>query len=133
MSERTRNDWGIIGRRIVAVLGCAVVTAVHVGSHSFAFMVPSGAPCKEAQIEIKQLSNAVDTYRLASPSRSLPVSLETLAEGPNPLIGEVPGDPWGNPYRYVYTRLDQPTGFVVYSTGPDGIAGTSDDILGEGR
>jgi general secretion pathway protein G len=36
-------------------------------------------------------------------------------------------DPWGNPYQYKYTGIkEQP--FEIWSLGPDGKDGTSDDI-----
>merc|ERR1711974_91372 len=68
----------------------------------FAFGAINQAGNKEAQIEIKQLSNMVETYYLASSPRSLPNSLEDLAEGSSKLTEEVPKDPWGN--DYIYTK-----------------------------
>jgi len=44
--------------------------------------------------------------------------------GPYLRPGKVPTDPWSTPYAYTAT----PTGFVVTSAGPDGKAGTGDDV-----
>jgi len=40
----------------------------------------------------------------------------------------VPKDPWGNDYIYTCPGKHNPTSFDVMSLGPDGQAGTSDDI-----
>jgi general secretion pathway protein G len=47
-----------------------------------------------------------------------------------PHIEEIPADPWGNPYQYVYpgqqnAHLDKPD---IWSWGPDQQSGTEDDI-----
>jgi hypothetical protein len=82
-----------------------------------------------AEIEIKQLSNMVETYYLASSPRTLPAQLDELSSGENKLTEEVPKDPWGNPYIYVYTGERD---FVIFSAGEDETAGTEDDIFEEG-
>ena len=46
-------------------------------------------------------------------------------QGPYIMKRGVPTDPWGNPYAYATT----PTAAQVASAGPDGKAGTGDDIL----
>jgi general secretion pathway protein G len=37
-------------------------------------------------------------------------------------------DPWGNPYQYRNPGRHNPKGYDVFSMGPDGVAGTLDDI-----
>lgn len=37
-------------------------------------------------------------------------------------------DPWGNQYVYEFVNAETP-GFMIYSLGPDGKAGTKDDIV----
>lgn len=41
---------------------------------------------------------------------------------------EVPLDPWGQEYVYVYPGLEDPDGFDLISNGPDMQPGTDDDI-----
>ena len=41
---------------------------------------------------------------------------------------EVPLDPWGNPYLYECPGKHNPSGYDLSSSGPDGRAGTDDDI-----
>lgn len=40
----------------------------------------------------------------------------------------IPKDPWGNDYAYEYPGRHNPSSFDLSSPGPDGRAGTDDDI-----
>jgi general secretion pathway protein G len=40
----------------------------------------------------------------------------------------IPQDPWGNPYLYSYPGKHNPSGFDLWSAGPDGKSGDADDI-----
>jgi general secretion pathway protein G len=42
---------------------------------------------------------------------------------------EIPNDPWGNEYQYLCPGSRNPTGFDLFSAGPDGQPGTEDDIV----
>jgi general secretion pathway protein G len=42
--------------------------------------------------------------------------------------GKLPLDPWGEPYRYRYPGTKNKGGYDLYSTGPDKVDGTEDDI-----
>ena len=44
------------------------------------------------------------------------------------LKNDIPLDPWGNPYIYECPGKNNPTGYDIMSMGPDGRAGTEDDI-----
>jgi len=64
-----------------------------------------------------------------------PRSLQDLLQKPNnaknwhgPYLENFPVDPWNNPYIYVYPGKHNPSGYDLYSAGPDGKAGTDDDI-----
>lgn len=41
---------------------------------------------------------------------------------------EIPLDPWGKPYVYLYPGERNVQGYDLYSEGPDGQPGTADDI-----
>lgn len=41
---------------------------------------------------------------------------------------KLPVDPWGNPYLYANPGKHNPTTYDLWSAGPDGKSGTSDDI-----
>jgi len=64
-----------------------------------------------------------------------PKSLQDLLQQPSnaknwhgPYLDKLPIDPWNNPYVYVYPGRHNPGGYDLYSVGPDGKAGTEDDI-----
>jgi general secretion pathway protein G len=43
-------------------------------------------------------------------------------------VAEVPKDPWGNAYIYIFPGARNQNGYDLYSAGPDGQPGTEDDI-----
>jgi general secretion pathway protein G len=47
------------------------------------------------------------------------------------LFKEVPKDPWGNNYIYIAPGRKNPTGYDLYSAGPDRHADTGDDDWGQ--
>lgn len=49
-------------------------------------------------------------------------------KGPYLDSGQIPVDPWGHPYVYVYPGRKNTSGYDLYSMGPDGQDGTPDDI-----
>jgi general secretion pathway protein G len=59
-----------------------------------------------------------------------PSGLKDPAKWKGPYIQkkEIPIDPWGNPYKYVYPGARGPKTFDLSSAGPDGQEGTEDDI-----
>ena len=64
-----------------------------------------------------------------------PSSLQDLLQKPRnarnwhgPYLDNLPIDPWGNPYLYSYPGKHNPNGYDLWSAGPDGKSGTSDDI-----
>jgi general secretion pathway protein G len=84
---------------------------------------------KEAQVEIGNLKQAVDSFWVMR--QEYPDSLSQLADPPSgmaPIMERLPEDPWGNAYQY--TREND--GFKIFSTGPDGSSGGGDDVCAEG-
>ena len=47
------------------------------------------------------------------------------------LFKEVPKDPWQNPYIYRCPGIKNPTGYDLYSAGPDRLPDTADDDWGQ--
>jgi general secretion pathway protein G len=45
------------------------------------------------------------------------------------LKSDIPLDPWGNAYLYEFPGKTNPSGYDIRSMGPDGQAGTGDDIV----
>ncbi len=44
------------------------------------------------------------------------------------LLEQVPLDPWGEPYVYVFPGKKNPAGYDLFSKGPDRTEGTGDDL-----
>jgi general secretion pathway protein G len=44
------------------------------------------------------------------------------------LKGDIPNDPWGNPYVYEFPGRNNENSYDLFSVGPDGREGTADDI-----
>ena len=91
-----------------------------------------GAKKKEAKIMLGILSTSLKEYQLEV--GNLPSALEALHTQPADITDaslwvmkldkEVPKDPWAKPYDY----KPNGTSFDLRSVGPDGQAGTADDI-----
>ncbi|MEM8988540.1 MAG: type II secretion system major pseudopilin GspG [Pseudomonadota bacterium] len=87
----------------------------------------------KARADIKTLEGAVEMYRMQILSYpSIDQGLQSLVSAPADLarperyqsggfIKELPADPWGNPYQYVYPG--EKGAFDIYSLGADGRIG----------
>jgi len=90
-----------------------------------------GAKTKTAHLQIEQLSAALDLYRLDNQGYpSTEQGLKSLVQAPagsnswhGPYVakGEIPLDPWGNPY--FYRQPGQHGTYDLYSLGSDGREG----------
>jgi general secretion pathway protein G len=88
-----------------------------------------------AGTQIKGFETALDMYE--TDTGGYPKSLDSLLNEPSgvqnwkgPYLKQtVPLDPWGNPYSYSYPGKNNPKGYDISSTGPDGQVGGDDDIV----
>jgi general secretion pathway protein G len=81
------------------------------------------------------IKSALDQYDVDM--GTYPSSLQDLLAAPHNARGwhgpyfdppTLPQDPWGNAYFYQFPGKHNPTGYDLWSAGPDGKSGTSDDI-----
>lgn len=93
---------------------------------------------QKAVVDIQQLENALDMYRLRNgfyptSEQGLRALVEPATSEPVPrsfpeggFIRRLPRDPWGQDYQLAspgqFGRID------IFSMGPDGVPGTDDDI-----
>lgn len=90
------------------------------------------AQSKTAKTQIQQIANALDMYKLSY--RQYPTTAEGLQalvapkDGASSIMPNVPEDPWGKAYVYIYPGQNNPRGFDLYSYGPDGVQGGGDDV-----
>ena len=78
---------------------------------------------RAAKGDIASYTTAIDLYALDHNDK-LPQSLSELASGKRTYVREVNKDPWGNDYIY----KPQGSKYDIFSAGPDGQAGTGDDV-----
>jgi general secretion pathway protein G len=101
-----------------------------------------------AEADVKgNLPLALDLYELdtgtfptteqgLSVLRTKPVGVEDGTDAKvwrGPYLKQPPVDPWGRSYRYLYPGTRNPEDYDLYSVGPDGTEGTSDDIGNWGK
>ena len=95
---------------------------------NFSSVLP-GAQVRAAKGDIATISTALDVFALnhnANYPKTLPevnTPTETLLKKPVP-----PFDPWGNPYNYKPPTNAMLADYEVFSSGPDGVPNTADDI-----
>ena len=73
----------------------------------------------------------VDHGRFPTGEEGLQALVTAPANLPNwksAYLPSIPKDPWGNAYVYKYPGQKNPTEYDIYSFGPDGREGGSDDI-----
>ena len=82
----------------------------------------------QAGLEIRQLESQVEMFIERYGYR--PAILQQLEQdfGDGPIVDSIPVDPWGNAY-YLAPVVNEPLGFFIYSYGPDGQAGTGDEVF----
>ena len=89
-----------------------------------------------AHVDIESgISTALDIYE--ADNGHYPVKLEDLIKKPTeagswkgPYLKKgIPKDPWGSRYAYQSPGIHNPSGYDLYSSGPDKQEGTRDDIV----
>jgi general secretion pathway protein G len=80
-----------------------------------------------------RIKTALAVYK--NDNGTFPKSLQDLVQQPSnttnwrgPYLDKLPVDPWGNVYNYACPGRHNTNSFDLMSIGPDGKAGTEDDI-----
>jgi general secretion pathway protein G len=89
-----------------------------------------------AQSQISSIAMALDAFEVDNGYYPKTGQLDELINPPanaqswkGPYLSKgIPLDPWNNAYDYQYPGKHNPNGFDIMSNGPDGRAGTDDDI-----
>ena len=89
-----------------------------------------------AKAQIGSIKTALDAFEVDNGYYPKSGNLNALYEQPGdasswrgPYLDKgIPLDPWSNPYIYEYPGRHNVNGFDLMSAGPDGRAGTDDDI-----
>ena len=76
--------------------------------------------------DIASITMALKMYRLQNDK--YPGKSEGLKALVPKYLEKIPRDPWKREYKYRYPGTRSPSGFDIWSVGPDGQDGTEDDV-----
>ena len=131
--RRTHHGFTLVEMLLVLVI-LAVLAAIVIPKFSGRSQQAKETAAKSqiSSIELALDAFEVDTGFYPPGATGLNALLEQPNNAPNwkgPYLKKgVPLDPWGNPYIYTYPGKNNPRGYDLMSTGPDGRAGGDDDI-----
>ena len=93
------------------------------------------AKVTSAKTQISSFETALDAFETDNGYYPKSGDLDALVNAPanasnwhGPYLKSIPVDPWGNAYTYDYPGKHNPNGYDLLTNGPDGRAGTDDDI-----
>ncbi|HRZ80278.1 MAG TPA: type II secretion system major pseudopilin GspG [bacterium] len=124
-SKGAAKGFSLLEIMVVITIMAMIMGAVGVGVMTYL----DKSKIKQARIDIGTISNALDLYK--TEFTRYPDSEDGLSKLVEEKIlkeKKVPKDPWGNEYIYIYPGNNNTDGFDLYSFGPDGKEGGSDDI-----
>ena len=119
----------------VVVIGLLMLGGLVLSATGRGGRAPVSRALVDAQKSVDALATALGRYRYhvgtyPSDAEGLEqlASTKVLKRGwDGPYVRKIVKDPWGRDYVYAYNgEAENPT---LYSKGPDGVAGTSDDVL----
>ena len=98
-------------------------------------MVSLSVVGRSKQARVSRALGDISTYETAIEAYALdhndvyPDTLRELASGEKKYVRDLKRDPWGNPYVFIVPGEHHQDSFDVLSMGPDGTAGTEDDVV----
>jgi general secretion pathway protein G len=109
---------------VVAIIGVLLAAAIYK-------MSPALEVAKQTRTraDIQGIRTMLLSYN--GSTGSYPSSDQGLAALVPRLMEEVPKDAWGTPYVYRYPGQRNPSGYDLFSAGPDKIPDTADDEWGK--
>lgn len=137
-STRPITHWnsGFTLLEMVIVLG---IIAMILGGAIYQMSgITNSAKLRQVKSDFKSIESSLEMYKLnagqyPTTSQGLKALVERPTSTPQPsqwvqVMKKIPPDPWGKPYGYRFPGKKHPNEFELYSSGPDGIDNTPDDI-----
>lgn len=123
------------GFSLIEIMVVVTLMAILVGLGTVYFMgrLDEGK-ISTARTQAFEIAKALDLYKLQSGSYPTTAEgLDVLANPPRgqPIMKEIPKDPWGREYNYAIPGTRNPKGFDVWSDGPNGTGG--EEAIGNWR
>ena len=121
-NKKNRQGFTLIELMVVVIIIAALAGMV------LPRLLPASDEAKRniSKGDIASITMALKMYRLQNdkyPSKS-----EGLKALVPKYLEKIPRDPWQHEYHYVYPGTRSPSGFDIWSVGPDGQNGTEDDV-----
>ncbi len=135
-SSIRRQPAGFTLLEMVIVLG---IIAMILGGAIFS-MKKIGNSAKLSQVngDFSSIGTSLDMYKLTggtlpSTQQGLQALVDKPTSTPVPrrwaqIYDKVPLDPWGVPYKYRFPGKKRATDYEIYTSGPDGMDNTADDL-----
>ena len=121
------------GMTLVEIMVVVVIISLVAGVVGVAVLNRLGeAQKKVAFTQLKNISDALELYKLSM--RNYPSTAEGLnalvspKNGEKPFMPQVPKDPWGNDFVYIFPGTHNQGSFDLMSYGQDTVQGGGDDI-----
>lgn len=135
-SVRTRLRAGFTLLEMVIVLG--IIAVLMGGSIALIGKVKEGAKLQRVDGDFNAIGSALMTYKInagnyPSTQQGLKALISRPGGTPAPrrwtkVMDKLPLDPWGKEYGYRFPGRKDATEFELYSSGPDGLDNTGDDL-----
>ena len=88
---------------------------------------------KIVRLQLRELGDAIEFYvKMEGRPPTVNEGLGALvapSSGAPPFLRTLPVDPWGSPFVYSVEKLPDRWKIRISSLGPDGVAGTADDVV----
>lgn len=135
---RTRRQGFTLMEVLMVLVILVIIMGLAIGTYTNA---QYKASINAAKAQIGLFESPLDMYKLdvgyyPTTNQGLDALRNPPADVPNPaawgpepyMNKDIPLDPWGFPYNYISPGKYNPNTYDVWSTGPDGVDGTADDI-----
>ncbi|PCJ62452.1 MAG: type II secretion system protein GspG [Candidatus Hydrogenedentota bacterium] len=127
MQDRKQNTHNG-GFTLIEIMLVTVIIGILAGMVVVVFAgQATDARIRTALGDIKLYESALDMYALDNNDK-YPPSLDSLVGGDKQYVRDLNKDPWGNQYNYVKPGVKHPRSYDLFSSGPDGVKGTEDDV-----
>lgn len=116
------------GFTLIELILVTIIIAILAGMVTLSFAGRAeDARVRAALGDIKSYETAIDLFALEHNDK-FPASLDSLVSSQKKYVRELNKDPWGAPYNYASPGPIHKDSYDVWSSGPDGISETDDDI-----